>query len=147
MNATFKRFLWVALAITALRIIYLFINHRELDVEEAQYWTWSQHLALGYHSKPPMISWVIDFSTWIFGNSEWAIRFFSPITYLFSALLLYGCGKILYDDTIGFWSGLTVLLLPGVTYSAAIISTDPILLLFWCLAFYAFINACKFKKM
>lgn len=139
---SFQRFLWIALGVTAFRIFYLFINHRDLDIEEAQYWTWSRHLALGYHSKPPMISWIIHFSTWLFGNSEWAIRIFSPITYLFSAMLLYGCGKILYHHAIGFWSGISVLLLPGVTYSATIISTDPLLLLFWCLALYAFIQAC-----
>lgn len=144
---TLKRFLWIAFTVTALRIIYLVINHRNLDVEEAQYWTWSQHLALGYHSKPPMISWAIYASTWIFGNSEWAIRLFSPITYLLSAMLLYGCGKNLYHPTIGFWSGLTVLLLPGVTYSATIMSTDPLLVLFWCLALYAFINGSKTHKI
>ena len=110
---SFRRFFWIALAITALRIVYLFFNHRDLDIEEAQYWTWSRHLALGYHSKPPMISWVIYFSTWLFGNSEWAIRLFSPLTYLGTALFLYGASKDLYHRAIGFWAGIMVLLIPG----------------------------------
>jgi 4-amino-4-deoxy-L-arabinose transferase-like glycosyltransferase len=142
-----KRFFWIALLITALRIVYLFFNHRDLDVEEAQYWTWSQHLALGYHSKPPMISWIIHISTLWFGNSEWALRLFSPVAYLFSALCLYQCGKHLYHATIGFWAGITVLLLPGVTYSATIISTDPFLLLFWSIALYTLVNACRTRRM
>ena len=144
---SFKRFVWIAVTITALRIIYLFFNHRNLDVEEAQYWTWSQHLALGYHSKPPMISWAIYFCTLIFGNSEWAIRILSPITYFLSALCLYSCGKKLYHQAIGFWSGVTVLFLPGVTYSATIISTDPLLILFWSLALYAFASACHSRRI
>ena len=138
-----KKLLWIALTITTLRIVYLFFNHRDLDVEEAQYWTWSQHLAWGYHSKPPMISWVIYFCTKIFGNSEWALRLSSPITYFITSLFLYGCGKKLFNAQIGFWSAITVLLLPGVTYSASIISTDPFLILFWSAALYLFIQGCK----
>lgn len=139
----FKNFLWLALAITFLRIIYLLVNHRNLDLEEAQYWTWSQHLALGYHSKPPMISWLIYSSTRILGNSEWAVRLISPITYLGTALFLYGCGRNLFNKSVGFWTGLTVLLLPGVTYSATIISTDPLLIFCWSAAFYFFIKGCQ----
>ncbi len=144
---SFNSFLWIALIFTAWRIFYLFINHRSLDVEEAQYWSWSQHLALGYHSKPPMISWVIHFSTLLFGHSEWAIRIISPITYFFTALLVYGCAKKLFNPHIGFWSGISVLALPAVTYSASIISTDPLLILFWSLALFAFIYAYQSRGL
>ncbi len=144
---SFRRFFWIALAITVLRIVYLFFNHRDLDIEEGQYWAWSRHLALGYHSKPPMISWAIYFTTRLFGNSEWAIRLFSPLTYLGTALFLYGASKDLYHRTIGFWAGIVVLLIPGVTYSASIISTDPFLVLFWSMALYAFINGCKTTQL
>lgn len=138
-----KKILWIGLVITALRIAYLLVNHRDLDIEEAQYWTWSQHLAWGYHSKPPMISWAIYFSTLIFGNSEWAIRILSPLTYFITSLFLYAIGKKLFNAQVGFWSALTVLLLPGVTYSATIISTDPFLILFWSAALYCFIEGCR----
>ncbi len=144
---SFRRFFWIALAITALRIVYLFFNHRDLDIEEGQYWAWSRHLALGYHSKPPMISWAIYFTTRLFGNSEWAIRLFSPLTYLGTALFLYGASKDLYHRAIGFWAGIMVLLIPGVTYSATIISTDPFLVLFWSMALYTFINGCKTTQL
>ncbi len=140
-NKPFISLLWVALIITALRILYLWINQRNLDIEEAQYWSWSQHLALGYHSKPPMISWVIYFSTLLFGNQEWAIRIFSPITYFFTALFVYGCAKKLFNPQIGFWSAVSVLVLPAVTYSASIMSTDPLLILFWSLALMTFTYA------
>lgn len=138
-----KKLLWIGLLITAVRILYLFVNHRDLDIEEAQYWTWSQHLAWGYHSKPPMISWIIFFCTSVFGNSEWALRILCPVIYFITALFLYGCGKKLFNPAIGFWSALTVLLLPGVTYSATIISTDVFLILFWSAALYFFIQGCK----
>lgn len=140
-NHPFSSLLWIALIITALRIFYLLINQRNLDVDEAQYWSWSRHLALGYHSKPPMISWAIYFSTRLFGDQEWAIRILSPVTYFFTALFVYGCAKKLFNPQIGFWSGISVLVLPAVTYSASIISTDPFLILFWSLALMAFTYA------
>ncbi|MBS0349828.1 MAG: glycosyltransferase family 39 protein [Proteobacteria bacterium] len=143
----FTIFLWIALAITLLRIVYLFINQRDLDIEENQYWVWSQNLAWGYHSKPPLISWIIHLSTWLFGNNAWAIRFFCPIIYLLSASFIYGCGQALYDSKVAFWAGLTILLLPGVTYSATILSTDPLLLFFWSAGLYCLIQAGKSGKL
>ena len=142
-----KRFLWIAALITILRIIYLFFNQRDLDIEESQYWSWSRDLAFGYHSKPPMISWIIHLTTALFNNNEWAIRIFSPISYFFTSCLLYSLGKKLYQKEVGFWSGLTVLLLPGVTYSSTIISTDPLLLLFWSLALFSLVSACQSQRL
>lgn len=144
---SFQRAFWIVLAITALRILYLAINHRDLDVEESQYWTWSQYLSFGYHSKPPLISWTIHLSTWLFGNSEWGIRLFSPICYLLCSLFIYKIGELLFSQAVGFWSALTLSLLPGVAYSSTLISTDPLLLLFWTIALYYFIQALKTEKL
>jgi 4-amino-4-deoxy-L-arabinose transferase-like glycosyltransferase len=33
--------------------------------DEAYYWTWSQHLRLGYFDHPPMIAWLIRLGEWI----------------------------------------------------------------------------------
>ena len=142
----FKNFLLIVLAITAFRICYLLINHRDLDVEEAQYWIWSQHLAFGYPSKPPLISWFIRLATIGFGHEEWAIRLFSPCLYFISAIFIYKIGKILSGLFLGFWAGLTFLLLPGVSYSTTIISTDPFLLMFWSIALYYFICALRTEQ-
>lgn len=141
-----NRIFWIALLITALRLLYLAINHRDLDVEESQYWTWSQHLSFGYHSKPPLISWAIHLSTWLFGNSEWGIRVFSPICYFICSLYLYKIGQSLFNQMIGFWTALSLLLLPGVAYSSTLISTDPLLLLFWSMSLYYFIVGLQSSK-
>jgi 4-amino-4-deoxy-L-arabinose transferase-like glycosyltransferase len=42
--------------------------------DEAYYWQWSRHLALGYHDHPPMIAWIIHMSTALFGHHEFAVR-------------------------------------------------------------------------
>ncbi len=144
---SFTRIFWIGLAITCVRILYLLFNHRDLDIEESQYWTWSQELSFGYHSKPPLISWAIHLSTVLFGNNEWSVRLFSPIAYLFSAFFIYHVGKALFNQPIGFWSALTLLFLPGVSYSATIISTDPFLILFWSMALYYFIRGLQTQKI
>ncbi len=37
-------------AITALRLLYLFVFPFDLYADEAQYWVWAQEFALGYFS-------------------------------------------------------------------------------------------------
>ena len=39
-----------------------------LYVDEAQYWTWAQHLDWGYFSKPPGVAALIWLSTALFGD-------------------------------------------------------------------------------
>src|SRR5262249_57329552 len=107
----------------------------------AQYWVWSQHLALGYYSKPPLVPWLIAATTGLFGDSEFAVRLGAPLLHAGAALFLYGIGSQLYDSRTGFWSALAYASLPGVSVSAFIISTDAALLLFWSAALYAFIRA------
>ncbi len=141
-----KKFLVIAFLITILRFIYLFLNQRDLEVDESQYWIWSQHLAWGYHSKPPLISWIIHFMTAWFGNSEAIIRLFSPLVYFISAYFMFLIASNLYNRQIGFWTGISFLLLPGVSYSSTIASTDPLLLLFWSISFMLLSKLYKQKE-
>jgi 4-amino-4-deoxy-L-arabinose transferase-like glycosyltransferase len=62
---------WIAVWLAA-HLIYNGL--RELVPDEAYYWVWSRHLALGYLDHPPMIAWLIALSTAIFGTSEWSVR-------------------------------------------------------------------------
>ena len=80
--------LFILIIITVFRIYSLNVSPIELSVDEAQYWHWSRNIDLGYFTKPPLIAWMIAFSTFVFGNEEWAVRLFSPITHLFISLVL-----------------------------------------------------------
>ncbi len=133
---------WI-FVITALRVFFMAFNGRELMVDEAQYWAWSQKLAWGYHSKPPMIAWLIATSTHFLGHSEFAIRFFSPFSYAIGSYFVFLTAKEVYDLRSAFWAGLSWLLLPAVSLSASIISTDPFLLMFEAIALYCFVRALK----
>jgi hypothetical protein len=132
---------WAIVAITVGRLLWLAFQTAGLYPDEAQYWFWSRHLALGYYSKPPLVAWLIALTTAIFGNSEFGVRLAAPLLHGVASGFVYGIGKRLYDRRIGYWSALAYATLPGVSLSAFLISTDAVLLPCWAAALYAFIRA------
>src|SRR5215831_890406 len=127
--------------ITGFRLLWLVFQPADLYPDEAQYWFWAQHPALGYYSKPPLVAWLIALTTGLLGESEFAIRLSAPLLHAGTAILVYAIGTRLYDSRIGLWSALAYASLPGASVSAFIISTDAPLVLFWAAALYAFISA------
>lgn len=129
--------LWTFLALLALlglRLVALWFNQTDLFFDEAQYWVWGQEPAFGYFSKPPMIAWVIGGVTSLCGDGPFCARLASPLLHFASALFIFGAAKTLYDARIGAWSAIVYATLPGISYSAGIISTDVPLLFFWSAA-------------
>src|SRR5580692_4728470 len=133
--------MYVVSAVTAARIIWLAFQTAGLYPDEAQYWFWSRHLALGYYSKPPLVAWLIALSTALFGNGEFAVRLSAPLLHAAAAGFVYAIGVRLYNRRIGYWSALAYATLPGVSLSAFLISTDAVLLPCWAAALYGFIRA------
>ena len=136
-QAWFGRLVLVLAAVLAVRVLALAFNGTDLFFDEAQYWTWSQEPAFGYYSKPPLIAWIIAGSTSLCGDSEFCVRLPSPVLHTMTALMLFWLASRLYGPREGFWSGVVFAMLPGVAFSANIISTDVPLLLFWATALYA----------
>lgn len=131
----------VAGAVIALlclvRLIALIATPLELAPDEAQYWRWGQIFDWGYYSKPPLIAWTIAATTSLFGQSEWAIRFASPIAHGFAGFFLFLLGRRMYDANVGAWAAAAYLLMPGVWLSSTLMSTDALLLPLWALALWA----------
>jgi len=130
-----------AFFVAVLRLVWLAHGGTDLYPDEAQYWLWSLHPAFGYYSKPPMVAWLIALTTHVFSDSEGAIRLAAPLLHFATALVVFRIGERLYDSRTGFWSALLYITLPGVSASAAVISTDAPLMLCWAVALYAFIRA------
>ncbi len=128
----------VLCALLAARIAALAVNRTDLFFDEAQYWFWSLEPAFGYYSKPPLIAWIIGASTAVCGASEFCIRLPSPILHTATALAVCVLGTRLYDLRTGVLAAIAFALLPGVSVSSALISTDVPLLLCWALALVAF---------
>jgi len=66
------------------------------------------------------------------------VRLAAPVAQAIAGLALYGLGRSIYGAWAGFWSGLGWLLLPAVSLSSGIISTDALVLCAWSLALFAF---------
>ncbi len=133
--------LWAVFTVTLARLVWLALGRADLYPDEAQYWLWSLHPALGYYSKPPMVAWLIALTTFVFGEQEAAIRLAAPLLHFGTALVLYRLARRLYDARVAFWSAVAYATLPGVSASAAIMSTDAPLLFCWTVALHAFIRA------
>ncbi|MEM9054414.1 MAG: glycosyltransferase family 39 protein [Pseudomonadota bacterium] len=134
------RFSAIAMALIAallvVRIILVIVSPLELYADEAQYWRWGQTLDWGYYSKPPMIAWVIQASTALFGEAEWAIRIMAPVFHAIAALVLFLLGRRMFNSLAGLFTVITYLIMPGIILSSSVISTDGVLFPFWCIALY-----------
>ncbi|HEX6442641.1 MAG TPA: glycosyltransferase family 39 protein [Stellaceae bacterium] len=137
-------FAWAAAvvcAITLARLVWLALQSADLYPDEAQYWFWAQHPALGYYSKPPLVAWVIALTTGLFGDGEFAVRVAAPLLHALAALFVFGVGARLYGRRVGFWAAFAYASLPGVSLSGFIISTDAVLLPCWAAALHSFVRA------
>jgi 4-amino-4-deoxy-L-arabinose transferase-like glycosyltransferase len=135
------------LGLTLLRLAVLKASPLDLLPDEAQYWSWSRDFAFGYFSKPPLIAWLIAATTKLAGDGEYGVRLASPLCHALAAIALYKAGAVLNDRRLGFWSALTYLTLPGVTFSATLISTDAPLLAAWAVALLAYLQAPKARGL
>ncbi|WP_153145507.1 glycosyltransferase family 39 protein [Dechloromonas sp. H13] len=112
-----------------------------LYVDEAQYWTWAQHLDWGYFSKPPGVAALIALSTTLFGDGLLGVKALAMLCYPLAAAACWAIARRLYDARVAFWSALAVLTLPIFAWLGLFVSTDALLTLFWALALWAYLRA------
>jgi 4-amino-4-deoxy-L-arabinose transferase-like glycosyltransferase len=112
-----------------------------LYVDEAQYWTWAQHLDWGYFSKPPGVAALIWLSTALFGDGIAGVKALAMLCYPLAAVACWATARRLYDERVAFWSAIAVLTLPIFSWLGLFVSTDALLTLFWALALWAFLRA------
>lgn len=143
----FGALLLLALVLTSVRVVTLFLTPLNLGPDEAQYWSWSLDPSLGYFSKPPLIAWVIGASTAVCGIGEHCVRLFAPFIHAATALVVYAAARRLYDQRVGIWSAVTYLLIPGTSFSSLLITTDVPLLFFWAMAIWAFVEMRSSDKL
>ena len=133
----------VLLAVLALRLLVVALEPFPVHFDEAQYWAYGQQLDWGYYSKPPLVAWVIRAATEAGGDTLFALRLASPIAHALIAWLIFLTGRRLWDSHSGFWAAAGYTAAPGVGLSAMIISSDPVLMVFWAGALYALVRAAE----
>ena len=124
------------LIVTALAV-RLYLSSRFLLIpDEANYWQWSRHLALGYHDHPPMIAWTIRLATKLFGQNEFGVRLPTVLGLAVTSIYLFRFAGRWFSCRCGFH---TTLLVQGLLLfnGAALIATpDGLLLPCWAGACY-----------
>ena len=118
-----------------IKIIAINTTNFDLFGDEAQYWLWSQKLDFGYYSKPPLLPWYISFFTYIFGSSFEILKFIPIFSYFLTSYVIYLlCYELYGDSKLAFFSCISFYLLPSVSISSFLLSTDIILVFFWSLS-------------
>jgi 4-amino-4-deoxy-L-arabinose transferase-like glycosyltransferase len=133
-----------AILIFVLSVFRLFFcTHLELVPDEAYYWVWSwpQHLDICYFSKGPFVAWLIALGTYLFGDNEFGVRFFSVILGAGTGTLLFLVAKQLFTTRIAFWSLVVGSTIPLYAIGSLLMTIDPISVFFWGLAAYLFWQA------
>jgi undecaprenyl-diphosphatase len=142
-NCTIAAWLIILVALA----VRLFISSRFLLVpDEANYWQWSRHLALGYHDHPPMIAWTIGLATRLFGQNEFAVRLPTVLGLAVTSFYLFALSARWFSRRCGFH---VVLLLQGLLLlnGAALIATpDGLLLPCWAAACYHSAMALSYRS-
>ena len=129
------------------RLIYLGSGIIELSEDEAYQWMWSKHPALSYFSKPPLIAYTQWLGRSLWGDREFAVRFFGPICAAgvswMALLWLVREGKA----KVGFIVLLVITATPIFAAGATLMTVDSISVLFWTAAMFAGYQAIRRESL
>jgi hypothetical protein len=129
------RFGYVLVAVLLFaRLMFLASGKLELSEDEAYQWIWSKHPALSYYSKPLMIAYTQWLGTHIWGDTEFGVRFFSPV---FGALLSLVVLRFM-AKTVNARAGVLLVAITNTTpllaLGSILMTIDPLSVFFYTLA-------------
>lgn len=139
---------WLMLfCLLIFKFIFIHAAILPVNIEEAQYFDWSKHLAWSYHSKPPMIAWILSVSRHMFSiSSPFKLRIFAPILNFLTSVVLYQCALRLCSRQVGIWVLVSFTLMPASLLSSVIMTTDAPLMFFWSVSMLYMIKALQYNK-
>ena len=130
-NRVTREAYFICVVFFLLSILLLIASPLDLAPDEAHYWEWSRRLDLAYYSKGPLIAYAIRASCSIFGDTPFGVRFPAALSQL-----LFSLGFVRFVGTKLNRTSTTVLTLallssPIFFYQRLIMTTDPLVSLFW----------------
>ena len=127
-----------------IKLIAIYLTNFDLFGDEAQYWIWSQSLDFGYYSKPPFIAWIISFFTFFLGNSFVIIKIIPITFYIISGYVVYLLSLELFNnEKQAVLTATSFYLMPAVSFSSFLLSTDVFLIFFWSISLIFFLKCIK----
>ncbi|HEV7436434.1 MAG TPA: glycosyltransferase family 39 protein [Pseudorhizobium sp.] len=133
----------IAVYAVALRIVYQ--GSIDLIPQEAYYWNYAQHPALGYLDHPPMVAWLIWLGTSVFGDNEFGVRIGATFAWLTTAYFMFRLTKNLFGQTAAFLALMLVSILPFYFFIGILTTPDAPLTAAWAGALYFLERALRAK--
>ncbi len=135
------RWLWAGYIFIAVffasRLAYIASGRIQLSEDEAYQWLWSKHLALSYYSKPPLIAWLQWIGTRLWGDTEFGVRFCSPVL---AGLLSVGLLRFIAAEAnarAAFWLVVVLAATPLLAVGSTLLTVDAPSVFFWVAALIA----------
>ena len=129
-----RRTLIFIIAVSAIRLALL--PALDLTPQDAYYWQYSEHPAMGYFDHPPVHAWSCWLTTTIFGDNPFGIRFGPWLYGLGILVMLYLMARRLYGEEAGFWVAAAAGVTPLFTIGSSVLTPDPPLLFFWLISMF-----------
>lgn len=117
-----------------LRLLYLGLP--ELLFEEAYYWNYARHLAIGYLDHPLMVAWIMRPFVDLMGNTEFAVRSGAFLCWLVTAGFAYRLACDVLDRAAAYRALMLVAVLPVYFSFGLFMSPDAPVTACWAAAIY-----------
>jgi 4-amino-4-deoxy-L-arabinose transferase-like glycosyltransferase len=135
-----KYFLLLLSGLFILRMILL--GQFNLVPQEAYYWLYIQKPALSYFDHPPVCSYTIGIFTYLFGNTEFGVRFGMLLYSLGTSIFVFLLGKNISGSTrFAFLSVVFLNLTVFFNLHSVVATPDAPLLFFWSASMYFYFKA------
>ncbi len=112
-----------------LRLFYLGVV--DLLPEEAYYWNYAQHPALGYLDHPPMVAWLVTLGTALFGHTEFGVRIAAYTCWLVAAGFSFAFARDLMGKAAALKAVMLMAVLPFFFSAGFIMTPDAPLTACW----------------
>ena len=109
--------------------------------DEAYYWQWSRHLALGYYDAGPGIALTIRAGTVFFGDTLLGIRSVPIVLSVAADALMFALARRLFDSRVGFWTIALAAASPLLAIGSVLATYDLPQIFFWAAGLYALAQA------
>ncbi len=130
--------------LTLLR--FLLCGVIELIPEEAYYWTYAKHPALGYFDHPPMVAWFVTLGTVLFGDTAMGVRIMTFVLWVATAGLLFLTGRMWFGKRVALLATLMFTLVPVCVGTGLLVTPDAPLLFFWVATLYLISKALHTRR-
>ncbi|VEN72601.1 conserved membrane hypothetical protein [Candidatus Desulfarcum epimagneticum] len=107
-----------------------------LAPDEANYWQWSRHLAMGYHDQAPLLAWAIKCGTLLLGHSEMGVRLPSVLSMLAASLFLAAISGRWISKKAAFYTALLTQGIPEFNVGGLLATPDGLQAAAWAGAVY-----------